>query len=144
MDRQGPGIRGPVAGATRMQEPRGIREGVVDSLGWACLVASLLLLSTGVRAVRAGDDDPAAFVSTDPVLVEALERDGTEVPPAAPSPSPRPTASPREGERTPRAGGPAQRTAPGVVVLNTRGYNYGPRTPTPLDPATPSVESPAE
>jgi hypothetical protein len=109
-----------------MQEPRRIRAGVRDSLGWACLAASLLLLSTGVRVVRAGNEDPAALVSTDPARVEALEREQTEVPPAAPSPSPRPKVPPPRAEVRPRADGTVADPASGVVVLNTRGYNYGP------------------
>lgn len=115
-----------------------------DSLGWACLAASLLLLSTGVRVVRAGDEDPAALVSTDPARVEALEREQTEVPPAAPSPSPRPNVSPPRAEAQPRAGGTVADPASGVVVLNTRGYNYGPaNTPSAPTPRPPD-EGPAD
>ena len=101
---------------------------VLDVLGLGCLIATLALLS-GVRAVRAESPEPAA-VSVDPVLVEYQAE---KTVPAAPKP-------PKvEGEDRRKPGIPAIEVSPGVVVLNTRGYNYGPPIGE-IDPAALSVE----
>ena len=58
--------------------------------------------------------------------------------PAAPAP---PVAAPAEGvEENRRPGVPAVEVEPGVIVLNTRGFNYGP-PPAELDPAALKAES---
>lgn len=77
-----------------------------DGLGLLCLIATLLLLSTGVRVARAGD-----VASPEGATCEAPE-----------SASPAAAASRRAGIRAPEPREPIS----GVIVLNTRGYNYGP------------------
>lgn len=94
--------------------------------GAACLIAALLLLSPGVRVVRAEDGAP---VSVAPVATIA---------PAAPTAYP--TVHVDDVENARRPGVPAIEIAPGVLVLNTRGYNYGP-PPTPLAPEAMKQES---
>jgi hypothetical protein len=92
------------------------------SLGILCLAASLLLMSPGVRVVWADEARP---------VVEPEEavpaRTGDETDPAP------------GGEIDSPAGSPDD-----VIVLNTRGYNYGPDRPTvePTMPSTPAA--PAE
>lgn len=98
---------------------------VVSVGGTLCVAATFLLLSPGVRIARA--EDPPAPPQASPA--------------AAPSPAPAqaeaPKASPfvkaEDVEQARRPGVSGIETAPGVVVLNTRGYNYGP-PPTPLAP----------
>lgn len=72
----------------------------IDVLGGLCLVSTILLTSW-VDVSRA-DDAEEAVMSVDPTLV---------APPAPPAEAP--------------SKAPA-RTAPTIVQLNTRGYNYGP------------------
>lgn len=114
-----------------------------DVTGLVCLMASLSLLSPGVRAVRADD---AALMSVDPELVAAAARAGRpeaspapalvaprEAAPAPAAPASNPFVPVAEAERASRPGVSGVEIQPGVVVLNTRGYNYGP-PPTPLTP----------
>ena len=134
----------------------------VDIAGTACVIAALALLTPGVRTVRA-DDEP--LMSVDPALAAAAARaaEKAEASPAAPSPA----SAPRSATSSPPrfvAGSPASPAAtfptfhgddvenasrpgvsgieiqPGVVVLNTRGFNYGP-PPTPLAPEALKRES---
>jgi hypothetical protein len=102
--------------------------------GLFCLAASLLLSSTGVRAVRA-EGAEEALMSIDPKLEARLEPS----PPAQPAPPPRVVTPPPEVEHRP--GEPAVETQPGVIVLNTRGYNYGPPAGE-IDPAALDHEAP--
>ena len=81
----------------------------IDALGLLCVVATLVLTS-GVNTVRA-EDAAEALMSVDPALVLAREANRAE-PPA-------PTAVPAEPE---------------VIILNTRGFNYGP-PPGEIDPS---------
>lgn len=119
-----------------------------DFLGPACLFATLSLLSPGVSVVRADD---TALMSVDPGLVAAAERAaGPEAPghpdqvaqrealPAAPASNPFVPVD--EVDRASRPGVSGIEVQPGVVVLNTRGYNYGP-PPTPLAPEALARES---
>jgi hypothetical protein len=110
-----------------------------EIVGTACVVATLALLSPGVRVVRAEDE---ALMSVDPELVAAAE---------GPVPSPSPTVVPSAPAAYPivpasdvanasRPGVPGIEIQPGVVVLNTRGFNYGP-PPTPLAPEALRQES---
>lgn len=110
-----------------------------EIVGTACVVATLALLSPGVRIVRAEDE---ALMSVDPGLVAAAE---------GPAPSPSPAVAPSAPAAYPivpasdvanasRPGVPGIETQPGVVVLNTRGFNYGP-PPTPLAPEALRQES---
>lgn len=121
--------------------------------GAVCLVAALALLSPGVRVVRAEGD---AAMSVDPALVAAAKRaaeNGNA--PAAPSapaaveagkaaapaaPVAFPTVHVDDVENASRPGVSAIEIQPGVVVLNTRGFNYGP-PPTPLAPEAMKQES---
>ena len=92
-----------------------------DVVGLACLVAALLLLSSGVRTSRA-DDAAEANMSVDPKLTAELEAVEAERPRAIARPG-GPAAQP--GIRPGVAG---VEIAPGVIRLNTRGYNYRPAT----------------
>jgi len=101
--------------------------------GPVCLAIPLLLLPAGVRDVRA-DDGVDGRMSVDPALVSS-----------EPAISKKAAAAPavRAGDEgqvlLPR---PARTEAsPEVVVLNTRGYNYGPM---PLEPAPASIGSDSE
>ncbi len=102
--------------------------------GLFCLAASLILSSTGVRTVRAEGGDEA-LMSIDPKLEARLEAS----PPAQPAPPPLAKTPPQEVELRP--GEPAVEAQPGVIVLNTRGYNYGPPVG-PIDPAALDHETP--
>ena len=94
-----------------------------DIAGTACVIAVLALLSPGVRVVRAEDEAPA-----------------TPVPAPSAHPTAYPTVKADDVENARRPGVPAIEIAPGVLVLNTRGYNYGP-PPTPLAPEAIKQES---
>lgn len=114
--------------------------------GWTAVLAALALFSPGVRTVRAGGDPP---MSVDPGLAAAQAQKNAEVAPAQvvadPAPIPASTADASQKpptqpfvrvedvENARRPGVSGIETQPGVVVLNTRGYNYGP-PPTPLAP----------
>ena len=101
-------------------------------LGTFCLVVSFLLWSPGVRTVRAGDDPPPASpgsASQDTASVAVV-----------------PARSDGRIEMAPRVPDPRAEAIGGVVVLNTRGYNYGPNRPTVRPqaaqrPASPAVEA---
>ena len=114
--------------------------------GWTAVLAALALFSPGVSTVRAGDDP---LMSSDPGLLAAPAQKNSGVAPAkaATDPGPAP-ANTAEAPQTPpsqpfvrvddvenarRPGVSGIEIQPGVVVLNTRGYNYGP-PPTPLPP----------
>jgi hypothetical protein len=88
---------------------------------------TLLLLSPGVHAVRA-DDSSETTIGVEPT---AETRDAAKPPVAA-------MAAPARDAKAPDAVEPAGPSAvevdPDVIVLNTRGYNYGP-PPDQLDPA---------
>lgn len=116
--------------------------------GLTVVVAALALLSPGVRTVRAGDEPR---MSIDPGLAAAAQ---TRTSPAAaaaaaaPAPSPVTPSTANASQKPPsnpfipvddvedaqRPGVSGVEIQPGIVVLNTRGYNYGP-PPTPLEPA---------
>jgi hypothetical protein len=103
-------------------------------LGAICLGASLLLMSPGVATVRAesGSADsnpelePAPKVPAPPIRVEPARVDG-------------------EIESAPRAERRSPSPARDGIVLNTRGYNYGPDRPTiqPVLAPAPAPASPA-
>ncbi len=121
--------------------------------GAACLIAALTLLSPGVRVVRAEGD---VAMSVDPALVAAAERTAEKKnAPAAPSAPAAvepgiaaapaasvafPTVHVDDTENAARPGVSAIEIEPGVVVLNTRGFNYGP-PPTPISPEAMKQES---
>lgn len=103
--------------------------------GLFCVAATFLLAAPGVRIARAEDRParPAASPTAAPSSAPTL----SAAPPPAPAPSEAPKASPfvkaEDVEQARRPGVSGIETAPGIVVLNTRGYNYGP-PPTPLAP----------
>ena len=114
--------------------------------GLTVVVGALALLSPGVRTVRAGDEPR---MSTDPGLAAAAQTrtspkaapaaaDPSAAPPnaagAAPTPSTHPSVPVDDVEDAQRPGVSGVEIQPGIIVLNTRGYNYGP-PPTPLEPA---------
>lgn len=94
--------------------------------GALAVVAAFALLSPGVRIARA--DEAAAPVAA-PAASPAPG--ATSADPATPGRLP--TVRVDDVENAKRPGVPAIEVQPGVVVLNTRGFNYGP-PPTPLAP----------
>ena len=114
---------------------------IVTSTGILCVIATFSLMSAGVQAVRAESGDEANM-SIDPVLEANLLEDASPpaVPPAAPAPHGA-TETP-DGKAPSRPGVAGHEARPGVIVLNTRGYNYGPG-PGSLDPAALAEEAPA-
>jgi hypothetical protein len=98
---------------------------ITTTMGLLCVLATLLLISPGVRTVRAegGQETPSIV---DPVL-EAKH----EVPAAAPAPA----------DQSVTPGEPRAERPPGVRVLNTRGYNYGP-PPGGVDPRSLALDAP--
>jgi hypothetical protein len=138
-----------------MADLRTIQERSVTSIGCVCLVAALLLLSLGVRAVRADETVAPAPMSPDPVRVD---RDIPEAEGGLPAEtaaaareasSTTPPAAPRAIARDPETRRPTDASGAeadeGVIVLNTRGYNYGPPQPSPpalspLDPNAPPTD----
>jgi len=119
-----------------MIERRRLRDRIATTLGALSLLATLLLISPGVRAVRA-EDGELRVNGVDPALEAELEVAApAPVPPAAPksvSPSPSPSPSPD---------GAGADLPPDVRVLNTRGYNYGP-PPGGVDPRSMAAEAPS-
>ena len=102
--------------------------------GLLCLGACLSLLPGGVRAVHA-EDGAEVLMSVDPVLVSKQdERSPSIVPVMPPATHPAPTIPLGEEEKAQQPGGTGREVQPGVLVLNMRGYNYGP-PPAALDPA---------
>lgn len=131
-----------------------------------CILAALGLLASGARRVWAEDE---ALMSVDPALVAAAAgaSEDSAVLPAAPLPAapPRPIA-PTPPQAVAVAGSPGAPAAPvafptvraedvdnasrpgvsgievqpGIVVLNTRGFNYG-APPSPLAPEALKQES---
>jgi hypothetical protein len=111
-----------------MDPGRTFGDRLMTGTGLFCLMASLLLGSPGVRAVRAEDAPEVG-----PVGGRGLEVPVEGAAPTAPAVPP--TSDP----------GLARKPAAGdVIVLNSRGYNYGPRTSPPTEvrpPLAPAVES---
>ena len=120
-----------MAEARRTTDTRRTTDGWGTTAGLLCLAASLLLSSTGVRTVRA-EDGGHASMSVDPKLEARLETSPPVPPP--PTQTPPPPVELQPGE-------PGVETLPGVIVLNTRGYNYGPPIGE-LDPAALDHEAP--
>lgn len=97
------------------------RNRFIQCLGFASLVVTLLSSSPGVVAVRAEEapaDPKPAMQPLDPAEVVPARRNG-EIEPAPRDPA----AAPPEPKR-----GEPEDDRP--IVLNTRGYNYGPDRPT--------------
>ena len=117
-----------------MGEARRTNSRWTTTAGLLCLLGTLLLSSTGVRTVRA-EGAEEALMSIDPKLEARLEGS----PPAQPAPPPLAKAPSPEAELRP--GEPGVETQPGVIVLNTRGYNYGPPAGA-IDPAALDHEAP--
>jgi hypothetical protein len=102
------------------------------STGLICLAASFILMSAGVQAVSAEAGDETNM-SMDPTLEAALER-AVKAPPKV-----APIVSIDDKEALARPGIGGVETQPGVIVFNTRGYNYG-RRPGDLNPAALNLE----
>lgn len=105
-----------------MGRPIALTERVKTSLGLVCLMATMLLLSSGINAVRAEETESEvspALVEPQPLDVVPARKDG-------------------EIEMAPRAIDPAAEAARGPIVFNTRGYNYGPNRPTARPVAAPT------
>lgn len=111
-----------------MIERRRLRDRIATTLGALSLLATLLLISPGVHAVRA-EGGELRVNGVDPALEVAAP---APVPPAAPksvAPSPSPDAAVAD-------------LPSDVRVLNTRGYNYGP-PPGGVDPRSMPREAPS-
>ncbi len=106
---------------------------VLNSAGLVCLATSLLLLPAGVRSIRAADEAERP-IRVDPTPV-ASESAISGNPPAAP------LKRAGEADQIPRPGSADRKAQAGVIVLNTRGYNYGPTTPGEQNPAAAGLES---
>ena len=98
--------------------------------GIACVLATFALLSPGVRIVHADSTEPGS-PSTLAAPAAAAPASAPDATPVATPASPIVSASDVEAARRPGVSG--IEVAPGIVVLNTRGFNYGP-PPTPLAP----------
>ncbi len=108
-----------------MSETQSIRKRTGIVLGLLCFATALFLSLPGIEVARA-EDEPVPATKSSPTTV-AAEND-TEKPEAA------------RGIHDPR-------NVEGPIVLNTRGYNYGPRRPkaspaktAPVEPQTESDE----
>jgi hypothetical protein len=86
----------------------------LDFIGLGCLVLTFVLLSGGVRVAQA-EKSEETLRSVDPALVAGLS-----------APTPPPTGIKIEPGAEILPGTPAIEVQPGLIVLNTRGYNYGP------------------
>ena len=86
----------------------------LDFIGLGCLVLTFVLLSGGVRVAQA-ENSEETLRSVDPALVAGLS-----------APTPPPTGIKIEPGAEILPGTPAIEVQPGLIVLNTRGYNYGP------------------
>ena len=102
-------------------------------VGLLCLGSTLAILPIGVSAVRAGDA-AEALMSIDPLLVSG--QPGA----AKPTADVMPGMAAATDKDALQPGRPGVEVQPGVIVLNTRGYNYGP-PPTAIDPAAMERES---
>lgn len=98
--------------------------------GLICLATTLILLPAGVRIVRA-DDEAAGPASATPTLPppSASEQGTPQKPVVAP------VVEIDEAKETLRRGSAGAEGESGVIVLNTRGFNYGP-PPARQAPAT--------
>ena len=86
----------------------------LDFIGLGCLVLTFVLLSGGVRVAQA-ENSEETLRSVDPALMAGLS-----------APTPPPTGIKIEPGAEILPGTPAIEVQPGIIVLNTRGYNYGP------------------
>ena len=93
-----------------MVERERILERVRNALGLSCLAATLLLTSPGVTIVRADETAKPSKVGAETAVMQPAKQQA-------------PT------KRVPRAGDPAPQAQQDAIVLNTRGYNYGPNRP---------------
>jgi hypothetical protein len=143
-----------------------LRNRFAEIAGTACAIAALGLLSSGVSRVWAEDE---SLMSVDPALVSAAAgaSENADAPPASliPTTPPLPPTStpPQAAAVAGSPGSPATPVAfptipaddvenarrpgvsgievqPGIVVLNTRGFNYG-APPSPLAPEALKQES---
>ncbi len=105
-----------------MSETQSIRKRTGIVLGLLCFVASLFLSLPGINIARA-EDEPVPATKPSPTTV-AVGKD-TEKPEVA-----RGIYDPRNND--------------GPIVLNTRGYNYGPSRPraSPAETAPPMPQTP--
>jgi hypothetical protein len=137
-----------------------LRNRFAEIAGTASVIAALGILSSGVRAVRA-DDEPLMSVDPALVSAAARASEKADARPAVPTPTPNPAARPTTStppqavavagspgspaapaafptvrvddvENASRPGVSGIEVQPGIVVLNTRGFNYG-APPSPLE-----------
>ena len=90
-----------------------------SSAGLICLAMSLLLLPVGVRSVRADDD------SKGPVSVDSVPRPSEATTAEKPVVA-QPVTAAADAQANLRPGGAGGEDQAEIVVLNTRGFNYGP------------------
>jgi hypothetical protein len=115
-----------------MSETPACLQRVKTCLGLGALVACFLLWSPGVSTVRAGDD-------SSPPQPQVTPKAAPPVPLAV-------VPARRNGqiEMAPRAPDPRAEATGDVIVLNTRGYNYGPDRPTVRPEAVHLPAAPAD
>jgi hypothetical protein len=102
---------------------------ILSSAGLVCLAMSLLLMPAGVRIVRAHDEVKEP-ISADPSPQTGRAHEFGGGPPTAA------VVGADAAEQAPRRGSVGTTEGQtGVVVLNTRGYNYGPPSAKP-EPAS--------
>ena len=110
-----------------MRETSGYSGRIGDFIGSLFLVACLLLLSSGVSVVRA---DEAQGDVTAPAPSETAAAVKPANPAAQQDVVERPSKPSDPLEGAPRPERPGTPGPGGGIVLNTRGYNYGPDRPT--------------
>ena len=87
---------------------------LLDFIGLGCLVLTFALLSGGVRVAQA-ENSEETLRSVGPALVAGFS-----------APTSLPTGIKIESSAEILTGTQALEVQPGIIVLNTRGYNYGP------------------
>jgi hypothetical protein len=137
-----------------MHDRSKLRARITRFAGRACVLATLALLSPGVHVARAGDARPAPATVAPAARPAVQPLQSAVATPALPAPAAVAPARPPSGapsspfvhvddvENARRPGVSGVEVAPGVVVLNTRGFNYGP-PPTPIAPEAMRQEDPA-
>ena len=104
----------------------------LNLVGFSCLTATLLLMPMGVRIVRAEDGVPVRMsVEPEPTSIEPI---------LSASPTVLPVIKLGDGPDALRPGIAGIEIEPGIILLNTNGYNY-PSAAAGLDPAALEFES---
>ena len=103
-----------------MRATSGLSERIGNFIGSLFMLACLILLSSGVSVVRADEAQGGVTASAPSETAAVGPANPVIIPPKASDVI----------ESAPRAYRPAEPGPGGGIVLNTRGYNYGPDRPT--------------